>query len=69
MTMNFGDEVIRCSSLSMTMMTLRRTDPKDKFSMKEEKHEIQVSMMSKGEIYNAFDFVVLRRDILRLVDT
>lgn len=49
MTMNFGDEVIRCSSLSMTMMTLRRTDPKDKFSMKEEKHEIQVSMMSKGE--------------------
>jgi hypothetical protein len=25
----FGDEVISCSSLSITMMTLRRTDPFD----------------------------------------
>jgi len=25
----FGDEVISCSSLSITMMTLRRTDPID----------------------------------------
>ncbi|CAN5683016.1 hypothetical protein BH23THE1_BH23THE1_07740 [soil metagenome] len=25
----FGDEVISCSSLSNTMMTLRRTDPID----------------------------------------